>query len=221
MILKKLTISILLLGFLATLTSCETDEDNKIAQAQACVDSANAGSVGSCRQFLNGLSSTESYILRCSIDFIEQGFTASAMASAFRNLSNSTSTATSGFMGYMVFSSTTKADTAYSDCNSSGEQSYITIASFCQVATLAANAAGLLSGGSIDRSSSMDLTAGIAALIADSTTYPTVGNAVQNAYNANCSQPANASSDLCVKIVAAVNAGGNSSAIGLRFLQSL
>jgi hypothetical protein len=203
----------------ALLSGCETEEKNLLAQAQACINDARPGNVGQCRQYLNNLSNEKSYLLRCSIDFIEQGFTAKAMGKAFQAIAQSGSSQTATFMGFMAFSSTAAADQTYANCSKSGEGSYIVIASIAQVSTLAASVSGQLAN--INRESGIDLTSGINTLIGDTTTHLTVGNAVRNAYSAACNTPANAGSPMCEKIVKAIDTGGTATTVGLNFLNSL
>ena len=204
------------------ISACESDQIDKLTEAQDCINTATPGSVGSCRSLLDGMNSEQSFILRCSIDFIAEGFTTKTMATAFQNInSKSGVNQTSVFMGFLVFSSTTSANRTFDDCNASKEPSYVTLASFVKVSTLAASTAGLLTGGALDRNAPIDLNTAIGTLISTPSSYSTVGDAVQTAYTSNCSSPANQSSSVCVKIVASMSGGGTSADIGLRFLNAL
>lgn len=213
--------SLVVAFFTLSLAACESTEKDKIASAQECLNSATPGTVGQCRAFLDGLTTPESYLIRCAIDFVAQGFTAKAMATAFDQLNKSGSSQTATMMSYLVFSTQNAADETYKNCRESGEPSYVTIASFVQVATLAAATAGLLTGSPLDRNNPVDMTTAISTLISTPTTHATVGSAIQNAYNAQCSAPANQSSPSCEKIVKAIQGGGSSADVGLRFLNSL
>ncbi|MCB0350288.1 MAG: hypothetical protein KDD38_03835 [Bdellovibrionales bacterium] len=65
---------------------CESDDDNKLAKAQECldkVDDTNIPQAQACAAIVAGLTSPESYVIRCSVGFIVGGVTASSMASAF------------------------------------------------------------------------------------------------------------------------------------------
>lgn len=206
--------------------ACESKDDDTIYKAQGCLDSATAATAQTCKDMVAGMTSKEAYIIDCSADFILQGFTSSAMASAFQQLKNSTNSTSPGAMlGFLVFNSTTSATTALSDCQLSGVDSFAVIASLANVSTQAAFALPGFDPSTYDRNNgltSADLTSAINDLNSSSTGQTAAGNAVLTAYNSSCNQSANANSQLCQLVVQAVsNGNGNPQTIGQYFLSNV
>src|SRR5690606_37701218 len=84
--------------------SMENEDDRKIAAAMACIDGAkNEVDADLCLQKIEGLTSKQSYLIRCSANMIAQGFTGSRLASAFQELKDNEGNKTASMMSYLVF----------------------------------------------------------------------------------------------------------------------
>ena len=72
------------------LAACESDEDRQIAEAQDCLNNASPtlASANVCLAKVDGLTSEESYYIRCSARFLGQGFVGSRFADAFESLAD-------------------------------------------------------------------------------------------------------------------------------------
>ena len=67
------------LGLAATATllllvSCGPKDSDKIGDAQLCLDNATSSNVSDCVQKVDGLESPGAYVIRCSANFIQEGF---------------------------------------------------------------------------------------------------------------------------------------------------
>lgn len=129
------------------LTGCEKSEEDTIAKAQACLDSATNDTVAVCEAMVAGLTGSRAAVIKCSAAFIRQGFTATRFANAFVTLKQQTAgqNATLGMMAYLVFnygtSNTdrlTRVENAVSNCNETGLQGMIMFANFAKASTVLA-----------------------------------------------------------------------------------
>jgi hypothetical protein len=125
--------------------ACETGDEDRIAQAQACLDRANQTTVSECELIVAGVTGPRASLIRCSADFIAQGFTGSRFASAFTALKTTTTgqNSTLAMMAYLVFTvgaddaaRNAAADTAVNNCTSSGLPGMIMFSQFAKSATL-------------------------------------------------------------------------------------
>jgi hypothetical protein len=70
-----------------SIISCETDEDNKIAKAQKCLDEANSEADGAkCAGMVSGINSKQAKRIVCASNFITQGFLMSTFGDIFDSL---------------------------------------------------------------------------------------------------------------------------------------
>ena len=133
---------------LLALTSCEEDADNKLAVAQECFDnvsdSAPAADALACEAKLGGVTTTESYVLRCAIRFFVGGVRASDIISAYTAMDGASEDDKAAILiaGLSHTDGSTdneKRDNALSTqsaCNSSGVPSLINIANLSYAGTL-------------------------------------------------------------------------------------
>jgi len=124
----------------AVWTACESSEDDKINQAQNCLDRAtDAASANICAASVAGISGPRAAIIRCSADWIGQGFTTQStkFLDAFHALKNDTSGAdkTVAMMKYLAFDTVSNANAAVTDCTQTGIAGLITFSSMAKLAT--------------------------------------------------------------------------------------
>lgn len=145
----KFSMALLLGASALALAGCETSEDRQLASGQACLDSATTSAqADQCVTLVQGLTSPESYLIRCSANFVAQGFTATRIASSIDKVKNTgTQDQMTGMMSFLVFANGTsiadkkaKAQTAVDNCQQSGVRSMLRLATASNMATLIANA---------------------------------------------------------------------------------
>lgn len=143
---KKKIISITLILIIVPLfffiiSSCGPKEIDKIGEAQACLNSATAGTAASCMSKVDGLETAAAYNIRCAAMYIQEGFTSPTKFTNALNQLNGSS-GTSSFMGLITFSSKgnitdddANAATAFDYCYKSGAKGATLIAAFGYMAT--------------------------------------------------------------------------------------
>lgn len=129
------------LGFLAILgllaTACESDEDRAVSQAQECLNRSTQATASACASYVEGHSSEKAYAIRCSIDFIVEGFSdPTKLTNAVTAMSsNSSSSPMLGLLGQIAFDTEAAANQAFSDCSLSGSDGMKVLAAFVKMAT--------------------------------------------------------------------------------------
>lgn len=209
------------------LAGCETSDDRTLAQGQACLDSATSSSALQCKDLVAGLSSQESNMIRCSADFIAQGFTGTRIADSISQIKNSSGSTdgTTAMIAYLVFKSTSpSADTAVSDCTAAGSRSMLRLATATKLATTIASAAGIL--GSIDPTSATaasQMQAAVNSLASGSPSasdLTTLGNTAILANSAYCSDGSSyVGTDVCNDLKTALASSNDPQAIAQALLQ--
>lgn len=148
-------VSLLFAAFLSlsALTGCESAEDRAIAAGQHCLDSAtDEARATQCIREVEGYESSAAYLIRCSANFVAQGFTTQRFIDAFQAMedgSGSSADQTSLLFSYFVFPNSSplhSAETTYLNCQKSGLKSIIQLASTVRMATVLAKGIG---GGTI------------------------------------------------------------------------
>lgn len=131
---------------LTALSGCETGEDRSLASAQSCLDNAhNESDANQCIALVEGLTTPDSYLIRCSANFIAQGFTGQKIADAFQTLANNGSSTVDpmvGLMAYLNFVGTNPLHSAANtelNCQRSGVRSMLRLASAANLATTVQN----------------------------------------------------------------------------------
>jgi hypothetical protein len=129
------------------LSACEKGEEDSIARAQACLDTATNATVAECEAMVAGITGARAAVIRCSAAFITQGFTATRFANAFVVLKQQTSgqNATLGMMSYLVFNYGTdntdrlaRVNAAVAHCNETGLPGMKMFGNFAQASTIIA-----------------------------------------------------------------------------------
>jgi hypothetical protein len=133
-----------IIGALPGLTGCENADDKSIAQAQQCLNNANPSTATACSQLIANLATPEAYMVRCSVDFLSQGFTSNRYISAFQNINNNSGSSVQRpaleAIGYLNFPDSTSVAQALSDCSAAGSSSLRRIAELAQISTTLAAA---------------------------------------------------------------------------------
>ncbi len=216
----------LVLGFATlTLMGCEQDSDKQLAAGQACLDSATtAPQADQCINIVQGLSSPEAALIRCSANFVAQGFTASRIASSISKVKTGTTGQMTGLMSFLVFGSNgtnNTADMAVANCQASGVRSMVRLATAAQLATTIAGIGGVDPNGANPAAA---MAAAIAAFQAGATpaqqaSLGTTAIAAQSSYCAPGSSYA--ATSVCTVLNNAVNSGGSPQNIGAQLIAQL
>jgi hypothetical protein len=210
-------------------SGCETPEDNTISKATSCLDSSDSTNASECSAMVAGDESANAYLIRCSVDFINQGFDATSMANAFSQLSNTSGNTTTAMMSFLVFTTSNTADTnaastAESDCTKALQPSFALLGAFAQTATLVASLCqSSCTASRTSGFSSAGFATGLTQLYTanDSTNNAIVGTAVLTAYTQECSSSANATSPICEQVVAAIGGSTDPATIGRALITNL
>jgi hypothetical protein len=124
------------------LSACETAEDRQLASAQDCIDSARTSTdADRCYALVEGLENEKAYLIRCSANYIAQGFTGERMANAFQKLKDGDTGGQSPMataMAYLVFSNNSSihsVDSAVQNCTRSGVRSMQRLVTMSKLAT--------------------------------------------------------------------------------------
>ena len=212
------------------LTGCESEDERKLAAAQSCLDRATTVTdANSCTALIQGLTSESSYLIRCSANFIAQGFTAARMASAFQQVKENTGGADPmvSLMGFFVFQSvagSNSATDAVTNCTNSGIRSMLRLAS---AASLATTFAGFTGVGNFTSTDSATLTANMQAAIAaaagNATSEAQLGQVAVTAASAYCNEGSSYNgTEVCTNLTAAIaGAGTNYELIGEQLIAAL
>ena len=230
--------SLALLSLTTLVSGCETSEDRAYANAQSCLDQAkDVNSANVCSAMVDGLTSQQAYLVRCSANFIAQGLTGARLASAFQSLQNQTpgTNSTSTMLAFMVFDNSRTGNdvtTTINNCQQSGVQSLFRLATGVQWATTIAGLAavsGVIPSNLNPSDPSFDptqLTTVLNNLKTGGATDPqkqAIGSSALTANAAFCAAGSNfQSQDICTKLSSAIQAGNNDpTAIGAQLLTLL
>ena len=222
MILRLVSIIMMAILFI----SCEEDETNKIAAAQNCLNEAGQSNAENCLSYIQGLTSKESFIIRCSEDFISAGITTSKLADAIINRDNQTTNQSSvlGMMAAFSFSNQADVEQAYSNCNKSGVESFVLFASLARISTNLVDIGGLLStvaNGEVPTQQEMEtIVNNILSSNLDSSNAEAIGEAAVSIGAEYCNREG-ASETVCNDINTAVSNGESSESIGNALVERL
>lgn len=125
------------------LPGCEADQDRILADAQACLDQATPTQAPRCTAMVAGLTSTQSYAIRCSVHFVVEGVTGLRFANAFQQIKSSTGTSDplTLVLGDLVFATTAGTDgsvATLADCKASGDPGLLQVALLTSIGTYVA-----------------------------------------------------------------------------------
>lgn len=217
----KLTLTIAAAAGLLFLTSCGPKETDKIGDAQMCLDTATAANVGECVEKVSGIESAGAYVIRCSANFIQQGFgDPKTIVDTFNSLTQDPANGTKAFLSTMVFSTTAEADDAYNNCQKTTQKGFATLAMAVKSATYILS----LGIGSLPANPSVtDVTNAINAIVSGTNqaqAASTIGNAVVATYQLTCQSGSQTNATLCDQMDQAFATAGTTdpATIGLAIL---
>ena len=207
-----------LLALLAipVLTACESDEDRLLAEAEQCINRADASNVDACVAKVAGMESEDAYLIRCSAHFIAQSFTETRLIEAFENIKSSSEisgiTPTTVTLSYMVFNNAITNHTvavSKNDCSRSGATSLSRVLQLVEVATGISDAVVNAGGGAVAVGDGPALEAAITNFVANGGSPTTLGSqaiAIRESFCVN--NTGFSSSDICRKVNQAYTSGG-------------
>lgn len=216
-----LTVTVSLMSL--TLSGCETSDDRTLASGQACLDSATtAAQANQCVTLVQGLTSQESYMIRCSANFVAQGFTGSRVANAVANINSHSSTdATTGLIAFLVFKQASPtADEAITNCTASGSKSMLRLATAAKMATVI----GGLTVNPDSSTAAADMQTAVNTMIASGSAQSKIdlGNTAIIASTAFCGDGSTyAGTQVCTDLQGAVNSSGDPTTIANALLNLL
>ncbi|PIU00087.1 MAG: hypothetical protein COT74_06975 [Bdellovibrionales bacterium CG10_big_fil_rev_8_21_14_0_10_45_34] len=220
---------------LFVLTGCETSEDNTIAKAQHQLNKAQTANDGLVvYQSVAGITSPQAALIRCSAFFLMVGFTPASnkFVNAYKSMTDGTpgdpalkmmnllsieANTNPNPVTQAITGGTPAQDASYlsTECARSGSSGMAFLAAATQISTSIAIAARTLTSGvTVDNYQSLlaDLVADPDS-VANEATLTAIGSAASTAYDTYCSG-ANATSDSCKEISAAVTTGTDAKSIG-------
>jgi hypothetical protein len=204
------------LSILITLTlglfSCEKTDDNKLADAQACLDKLRSTSLDAaalaCQSKVDGLTSPQSYVIRCSVGFFLGGIKSSSIVAAYDSYTAAPANLkVATLMGALSSNSVAQADSTFAVCQKSGVSSLIYLAALSQTGTILQDGAG--GAGITDPATFISNCAngGAGGICNDAA----IGTTVVVLYDSYCMGSA-ADSLVCTQINGAIQAGGGNPA---------
>lgn len=197
------------------LVSCGPKDADKVGEAQLCLDKATQGTAAACMEKIDGIDSTAANALRCSANFIDEGFTSTtrfqkAISALSEKSGGDTNTLT--FLSWIAFSSkgsaadnSAFATQTYNYCVASKAKGLTLLGSMAMTAT---TIAGFASGGALTGGSGTDVPAAITSLLSNPASVETVGTAIIATYTASCQGSAVANQGVCDQINSYLNDGG-------------
>lgn len=139
--------------FLLILPSCNLNEDeNKLAEAQSCLDTSSGSEVDECLSIISGVEGEPAEKLRCVAGFVKQGFDdPERFVKIFEEMEKSDesadgSAATLGAITILCFNSQDEINITLNHCRNSGSSAYAKLAYLSKIATDIASVGFLLDG---------------------------------------------------------------------------
>lgn len=212
---KLLLVGLMFIGAIG----CGKKDSDKIAEAQACLDTSTGPAALSCASKVDGLSSKESYLIRCSAAFIAEGIAEPAtLVQAFSNLDGNTNPVAT-FMNILAFdmNNDATADKAFAqatfnNCNAAGNPGFVLIAGYANMATAINAVAGIdLSNGIDTTEASNIIAAGPDAIAATATAI----------YTTSCTTGNESNAQLCADLGAAINSSNSNTELANAILTQL
>lgn len=210
---------------------CETDNDNKVAKAQQCLDRAKTPAAAEvCLGDVGGITSAKASKIRCAAIYLMRGFTESKFESAFDSIINKSGSGDplTGMMTQLAFANgqgnrangTALSDASYamSECTNSGSVGLTMLSGITATGTSIAN---LIPGWDANNPpSATDATListlqNLASNSGSAEAQATMGTAVLAISNTYCAVSDAGNAEVCGQVKQAVVSGnGNAAAIG-------
>lgn len=214
------------------LAGCSTSTDaDKIGDAQYCLDdlpisfasqAERTASVNACLDKLGSVSSKQASLIRCSANFLIEGFgDPSKLVNALEKVNNGGGgNATVGMMSVLAFSSKSTAtenaafaQQTLSYCQEAGNPGFVLVASFSNIASALAKAGEALGGVNLnDGLSQQELTTILES--AQSMPDEVIGSTAIAAYQTSCAAGSQSNEALCSQLSQSLANNTDPSAIG-------
>ena len=216
------------------LFSCEDDDKAKIASAQKCLDDLDetSGSLASealaCENKVSGLTSAESYSIRCAAKSLQGGITTTSIAEAYKNIDDGSATAEAAFIVELRIEGSVNGVSAsdfsaqlFEDCEASGVTGYIYLAGLINLGTTLFSACDSSCSGSDAAQLAENLINQCQGGDCTTADLTTIGNTVSVVSEQYCTG-GNADSEVCSELTSAIDqAGGDPVAIANALLANL
>jgi len=210
---KKNLSLVFALTAVTALVSCGEKDADKIGKAQLCLDKATQGTAAECKAMVDGIETSGAYSIRCSANFINEGFTAPArFKQAFDAFDTNSNNNTETFMSVMTFKNSgttmdqnmTVASETNDYCSKTGSKGLRFLGMMAFSSTTMAKAAYDLTSGT--SGTTPDATQ-INAALTDLKNNPTsgsnpakiaaIGTVVSSTYTATCQSGSSANQSIC------------------------
>lgn len=208
---NRLASMILAALFLASLSGCESSDDNKMEQARSCLDKNRGSAADACLTYLNGLSGPEADELRVKIK-LEKLNLMSKLATGAKDVKSVVSN--------LIVTGPTAVNTALEtmqEAKSSGSAPLIVVTSLSYAATVCAAQASPVG----DPTDPNILKQRCTAAAADTSAQANLADAASSAKSAACSNPSDAAStdpnNLCNQLTKALGTASTPAQISAQF----
>jgi hypothetical protein len=139
---------------LSFLSSCETKDDNKMAGAQECMDDLKdtdaPAKAMACEDMISGITTPQSYVIRCSAQFFVGGITTEKILDAFEAFENASDNQKASVLIYALSQTDAsdpndndlaiaQAEKTYNACKLAKSPSLLYIATASQTGTIIKN----------------------------------------------------------------------------------
>ncbi len=220
MIYKKLLTLCLCIAVSFTV-ACESDENNKIAQAESCINenASNESAIASCSSFLKGLTSPRANTLRCSITLSAGGLSNERIVSAIEVMDDASSNENElQFMALISLNNTDSANQIPSACSNTDSPGIEFVANAARMGTTLAGFLTSIDIEDIDEETVIGTTevneiySGCAP---DSACKELLGQSAESMYDIFCADADLSENEICADVNAAIDFGaGNYEDIG-------
>lgn len=199
--LKPTVAAMILTTGLLTLSACQEKDEDIVIDAQYCLDGArDAVAAQACISKLDGIHSEAAYVLRCSADFIGQGFgDPEQLSQALDQLQNPSGGAsgTEAFLSFMVFDSVANANSTFNNCVASKQKGLSMLGAMAKAATNVASL-GLGLGPNISTNlTPAQIDTAITNLINSGDADLVIGETISTIYETTCASGGAVNADMC------------------------
>ncbi len=225
MIQKKL-FSFGLCALLFFTVGCESEDDDKINQAQECLNSSNddPAKLAVCKTMIEGLNSPEAKRVACSIEFGLAGLSNDRVIAAFEVLEEEGATANkeAKFMTLFTLNSVSASNTLAQVCTGTSSEGLEFIADAANMGTVLADQLGL--AGTIDENTdieSVDVPQMLTNCEGQTACKEAIGNSAESMYDIYCAEADITENEVCADVNAAIQGGGTPENIGQTLIDLL
>lgn len=207
-----------------SLVGCGKKDIDKVSEAQSCLDSATSTTAMACLTKLEGLDTASANIVRCSVYFVDQGFSdptrLQQVVTQITDTSNPDSASlsaltTMGFAAskYTMTENDNLSAAAQTACVASGAGGLIYLSALSRIATASLLDMGYNPGSGVAPTPAQMQTQ-LCTTGPSNTTKTAMGNAAVAAYNKNCVGKDISKDVMCQQYAAAMNGTTDPATIG-------